>query len=220
MVIFDQLRISDKGDQMYINAHINKATYKDAAGNQQEYFKDMYIKKLTIMAADDVSEDTPCVVPDDVEKILHEQEFPEGTKEINLIIPFWDFSHIRLADDPCVRQFTIKEMIGTLFFVFIETEGTPSDCVPCYADKTTSVGVTFDENVLYQRVMDYTRQLASDCTIPTEFTDFILLWNAFKASVETEHYIPAIKYYNLLFGKGNTPQSRSGRAIKGCGCHG
>ena len=70
--------------------------------------------------------------------------------------------------------------------------------------------------------MDFTRELAEDCMIPQGFTDFILLWNAFKASIETEHFIPAIEYFNMLFG--NTV---GGRGINGsidsrrkCGCHG
>ena len=80
--------------------------------------------------------------------------------------------------------------------------------------------------------MDYTKDLADDCTIPTGFTDFILLWNAFKASVETEHYGPAIKYYNMLFGNPDERVTRDGshspfgggsannRRTKPCGCHG
>jgi hypothetical protein len=88
------------------------------------------------------------------------------------------------------------------------------------------LGVTFDENLLYQRVMQYTKSLADNCKIPVAFMDFILLWNAFKASVETEHYIPAIKYYNMLFGKdadGNpygAYDKTSGVISKPCGCHG
>ena len=77
--------------------------------------------------------------------------------------------------------------------------------------------LTFDENILYQRVMDYTKQLADDCNMPNGFIDFILRWNAFKASVETEHYIPAIKFYKMLF----DDYSGTGRGtFKPCGCHG
>lgn len=65
--------------------------------------------------------------------------------------------------------------------------------------------------------MDYIKQLSDNCTVPREFIDFILLWNGFKASIETEHYVPALKYWQMLF---NNPKFINGITTKGCGCHG
>ena len=66
--------------------------------------------------------------------------------------------------------------------------------------------------------MQYTRELAETCTIPKNFIDLILLWNGFNAAVETEHYLPAVDFYNKIFGRGSTFNgSYNG---KGCGCHG
>lgn len=45
-VVINQLRISDSGKKMYIDAHVNKA----------DYFADIYIKKVTICTEDQVSE--------------------------------------------------------------------------------------------------------------------------------------------------------------------
>ena len=77
---------------------------------------------------------------------------------------------------------------------------------------------TIDYALLYQQVMDYTKDLADDCQIPQGFIDFILRWNAFKAAVETEHYIPAIKFWKMLF------ENQGGKTLahstKPCGCHG
>ena len=36
MIIFDQLRLSDDGSQMFIDVHVNKA----------EYFKDIYLESI------------------------------------------------------------------------------------------------------------------------------------------------------------------------------
>lgn len=55
MIIFDQLRISDDGKKMYINAHVNKA----------RYFADVHLKKLTICTEDQVSETNPLDYADD-----------------------------------------------------------------------------------------------------------------------------------------------------------
>ena len=55
MVIYDQLRISDDGQSMFINAHVNSATY----------FKDVYLKKITICTEDQVNELNPYSYGDD-----------------------------------------------------------------------------------------------------------------------------------------------------------
>ena len=115
------------------------------------------------------------------------------------------------------EHFNKVDFSHDLFFVYVKVKGTPDPCVPCRLDEEITLGVTFDENLLYQQVMGFTKQLADDCNVPTGFMDFILLWNAFKASIETEHYIPAIKYYNMLFEQGSI--SMIG-ITKNCGCHG
>ena len=65
--------------------------------------------------------------------------------------------------------------------------------------------------------MDFTKELAQDCKIPQDFIDFILLWNGFKSSIETEHYIPAINFYNTMFKSAGRSASIP---TKNCGCHG
>lgn len=223
MVLWDQLRISDNGKRMYINIHVNMA----------DYFKDVYLESITIMTADKVLEAS---VNCPTEDFIYYQKFDKGLKEGNLVIDkgILDAAFINLGSDgnpinankPYAKlSFDKKNFSSDLFFVYVKTykeKETPVDpCLPCRFDEETTVGVTFDDVLLYQRVMDFTRELADDCMIPQGFTDFILLWNAFKASIETEHYIPAIKYYNMLFG--NTVGSFGSKTMssgKGCGCHG
>lgn len=47
--IFDQLRISDNGQKLYIDAHVNKAPY----------FDNVYLERITICTEDQVSETNP-----------------------------------------------------------------------------------------------------------------------------------------------------------------
>ena len=192
MLIFDQLRLSDNATKLYINVHVNKA----------DYFKDIYLDNIKIMTADKVSETNPEVPTEDC---IFTHTFGDNVKEEALVLTVNDF--------PTLKQ---SDMSRTLFFVYVKCKGTVGACVPCRLDELTTLGVTFDEKLLYQRVMDYTKSLADDCKIPVGFTDFILLWNAFKASIETEHYIPAIKFWNQLFDVGTTGNI----TYKGCGCHG
>lgn len=195
MIIFEQLRISDDGKRLYINLHVNNA----------DYFQNIYLDSLVITTADKVSETSPHLPSEDY---IYKKEFTDNEREANLVLQPVDMN----------EKFAKSNFSSDLLFVFVKIKGTPDPCTPCGLDEEITLGVTFDENLLYRKVMQYTKSLADDCTIPVGFIDFILLWNAFKASIETEHYIPAIKYYNMLFEKSNTIASYE--MIKPCGCHG
>jgi hypothetical protein len=86
-------------------------------------------------------------------------------------------------------------------------------------DETTTLGVTFDYGILYNRAMNYTRELADNCSIPHGFIDFILNTEALKLSLETEHYVPAIGYWRWLMG-GSFRGATGYNVTKPCGCHG
>ena len=204
MIIFDQLRISDDGKRMYINAHVNKA----------DYFNDIYIDSIVIQTADKVSETDPGLPTSDY---VYIQKVEENTKELNLVLEASDLSK-SWESDPNAIAFNRRDMSKTLFFVYIKCKGTPGSYTPCRLDEETTLGIVFDDNVLHQKVMDYTKELVADCNVPSEFINFILLWNAFKSAIETEHYIPAIKFFNMMFDEvGKSCQSRT---IKTCGCNG
>lgn len=200
MVLFDQLRISDDGKRMYINLHVNNASY----------FDDIYLDEITIMTADKVSETDPKMPTSDY---IYKQTFEGNVKEADLVLTADDFIKT-WEEDPQAMKFHMADMSRTLFFVYVKVKGTPDPCTPCTLDEEITVGVVFDVNLLYQRVMGYTRELADDCNFSQGFADFILLWNAFKAAIETEHYIPAIKFFNMLFGS----VGGSSYNVKGCGC--
>ena len=219
MVLFDQLRISDDGKRMYINVHVNTA----------DYFENIFLESITILTSDKVLETNPGTPTDD---FIYFEKFDSDMKEAALVIDIGSLNAAYNNWNPETQQpinaskpyakvsFDKNNLSSNLFFVYIKcTEGALVGCPPCTLDELTTLGVTFDENLLYQKVMDFTKQLADDCTVPQDFTDFILLWNAFKASVETEHFVPATKYWNMLFdNRGGTPFS--GGVRKNCGCHG
>lgn len=204
MIIFDQLRISDDGKRMYINAHVNKA----------DYFNDIYIDSIVIQTADKVSETNPGLPTSDY---IYIKKAEENVKELNLVLEASDLSR-SWESDPNAIAFNRGDMSRTLFFVYIKCKGTPGSYIPCRLDEETTLGVVFDENVLHQKVMDYTKELVADCSVPSAFIDFILLWNAFKSAIETEHYIPAIKFFNMMFEE--VGKSSQNRTIKICGCNG
>jgi len=234
MVIFSQLRISDDGKKMYINFHVNSASY----------FKDVTLESVTVISAlSDNGElqisETDCTPPTD--NYIYKKVYEEGIKEDYIVLDSTILDEAFVNTDSqgeakhegatAKAAFLGESFSNNLYFVYVKCtipEESLNPCVPCSsASAMTTLGVTFDESEFYQKVMQFTKDLGADCTIPKGFTDFILLWNAFKASVETEHYIPAVKYYQILFDKGIYSQSTNvsynsstGVINKPCGCHG
>jgi hypothetical protein len=192
MVIFDQLRISDNGKVLYLDAHVNKASY----------FDNIYIERIVIQTQDQVSEADPLS--------------PGDSNVYDVTVTPTKVVHYALNASADFKT-SLGTLSNKLLFVYIICNGCPDACTPCRLDERTTLGVTFDEALLYQQVMGYTKELTNSCKMPQDFVDFILNWNAFKASVETEHYIPAIKFWEMLFGKGN---AFAYKTTKPCGCHG
>lgn len=226
MIQFDQLRISDDGKELYIDIHVNTSSY----------FKDVYINGIVIIDANSkekdcdskdytgISETNP-YAPNN--NYVYKSEVPGNEKELHLRLTKADFDAAFIngtsgmidSNKPYAKiAFNKSDFSDSLFFVYVICKGVQSECTPCALDSSKpTIGVTFDEKLLYERVMDFTKQLADTCVIPKAFIDFILLWNAFKASLETGHYIPLIRFWHRLF---DMPSLINGRTIKGCGCHG
>lgn len=220
MILFDQLKISDNGKLLLASFHVNLA----------DYFKNIYLKSITIMTADMASETSPLTV---TSNYLYKKEYLESDKkkhdDLALDVAAFNdaFNNWNPAEGKPINSnnpyantpFNRSNFSQDLFFIYVECwENVLIGCPPCRLDELTTLGVTFDENLLHQRVMDYTQELADECSVPQGFTDFILLWQAFKSAVETEHYIDAFNYWKMLFGKdrGGIPMY----VTKPCGCHG
>lgn len=225
-VIFDQLRISDDGKKLYIDLHVIKTAY----------FKDVYLDSITIIDANSkerdcskkeytgISETSPNVPNDHfIFKCTCKGKSKEASLEISVADLNAAFANVNSSGEaidsnkPYAKvAFNKKNFSDSLLFVYVTCKGIDSECTPCILDSSRpTIGVTFDDKLLYQRVMGYTKSLANTCKVPTEFVDFILLWNALKASIETEHWLEAIDYWHMLFDTGAYSYTS-----KGCGCHG
>ena len=194
MVIFDRLQISDNGKMLYVDIHVNKA----------DFFNNIYLDKIIIQTQDQVSEADPLSPGDEH---IYSLDVDDNTKELHLALNAntdFDLVYSNLSDK--------------LLFVYVVCKGIPDECTPCRLDEMTTLGVTFDESLLYQKVMQLTKELADTCKVSKGFIDMILLWNGFKAAIETEHYIPAIDFWKkMFFGHHNIPGLSN---PKPCGCHG
>lgn len=210
MVVFDQLRISDDGTKLYINMHVNEASY----------FDDVYLSTITIATSDVILESynegtSVASLPTDY---IYKLTFDEDTKEASLVLDVSSFDEAFAGTGSSTASvaYTDSSLSGPLFFIYVVCDGVPDDCTPCSLSNETVIALTFDSKLLHNKVMEYTKKLANTCDIPKDFINFILLWNAFKSSIETDHYIPAITYYNWLFNSYGAVSVNTNT----CRCHG
>ena len=206
---------------MFLSVHVNYASY----------FDNVMLDSITIVPAFDkegnilISETDPNTPTDNY---IFKKVYNEDMQVDNLMIDkgvldaaFNNWNGERVKDDskPHARKsFDQSDFSHNLFFVYIKgkvNSGGLDGCLPCELTKEITIGVTYDQTEVYQTVMGYTKELARDCIVPDNFVNYILLHNALNASIETEHFIPALKYWKLL-----VDNTRAVSPTKNCGCHG
>ena len=124
----------------------------------------------------------------------------QDLKEVHLVV-----------DKNDIKADLSKDML----YVYFHVTGTPSSNTPCRLDEAYTLGVTFNEVAIYNRMMGYTKEIMNTCEVPRGFIDMILQLEAIKAAIETENYASANKFYNRLI---NTKFSNTSSI--NCGCHG
>lgn len=205
-VIFDQLRISDDGKELYIDAHVNQA----------HYFDNVYLRRITICTEDQVSELNPqsygsdFVYQKEITPTAYEHPTLDEDSGINLMKEL----HLVLTPFMLNEKFKAIDFSHNIFFVYVDCAGIPAPDTPCTLDELTTLGVTFDYGVIFNRGMQFTKELADTCNIPSRFIDFILNVEALKISIETGHYVPAIQYWKNLMKMNNKNISS-----RPCNCH-
>lgn len=213
MIIFDQLRVSDDGGSLLISAHVNNATY----------FENVYIEKITICTEDQVLKSGGYGTD-----YIYQSELSGEVRTIDLLInqavldaAFINRSSegtpIHVGEPIASKDFSGEDFSHNMFFVFIECSA-PAPNTPCGLDETT-IGVVLDYRMLYNKAMNYTRELADSCQIPKHFIDFILVMDALRMSIATGNYQPAINFWKQLVG-GSSDGVGAEVTFKPCGCHG
>lgn len=217
MIVFDQLRISNEGDKLFINFHVNFA----------EYYDDVMLDSVIVTTADKILESNPTSLP---QEFIYKKTYSEDLQVDNIVLDKAAldaaFNNRNSSGEPidstkpyATIPFDKSTFNEDLFFVYVKCKvGVISGTVPCEADNPVTLGIAFNDKTIYQKTMQYTKEIADTCNIPGEFIDFILLWNAFKVSVDTGHYNSAISFWNLLLDK--KTGSPTININKRCGCHG
>lgn len=103
----------------------------------------------------------------------------------------------------------------SLFYVYVETVDSEDLELKKY-----SLGVTFNTYNIYNKSLNFVKELGINCIIPRNFIDFILQFEALKASVESNHYVEANKIFSRLYKTFGVIDSANSPTYNNCNYYG
>lgn len=190
MVHFNELRITSDGQHLII----------DVSVLSESYYKNVYIDSIVIDNQDTYVGSGPSSNP--VYQYSVSDTMSKLTKK------YVSYKNVRLDLTPTDLP------LNGLLFVYVRTKGTPAADTPCGLDNMTTLGTVTNMYPFYQQAMNYIGELANNCSVPQNFTDYILKMKGLELAVRTGNYTDAIKFYNKFFnGKENTVVRKGG-----CSC--
>ena len=190
MVHFNELRITSDGQHLII----------DVSVLSESYYKNVYIDSIVIDNQDTYVGSGPSSNP------VYSYYVPNGVSQLTK--KTYSQKHVRLVLTPNDLP------LNSLLFVYVRAKGTPAPDTPCGLDNITTLGTVTNMYPFYQQAMNYIGELASNCSIPQNFTDYILKLKGLELAIRTGNYPDAIKYFNKFFKNKSDVVIRKG----GCGC--
>lgn len=190
MVHFNELRITSDGQHLII----------DVSVLSEDYYKNVYIDSIVIDNQDTYVGSGPSSNP------VYQYSVPDVMSKLTK--KYVSSKHVRLDLTPTDLP------LNGLLFVYVRTKGTPAADTPCGLDNMTTLGTVTNMYPFYQQAMNYIGELANNCSVPQNFTDYILKMKGLELAMRTGNYTDAIKFYNKFFnGKENTVVRKGG-----CSC--
>lgn len=190
MIQFNELRITPDGKKLII----------DVSVPNESYYADVYVGDIIIDNQDTYVGSGPSSTP------IY-QYTVQGMTSI--------FTHEEVNSKHLRLVLTPNDLpLDGLLFIYARAKGIPSPEVPCGCDNPVKMRTVTNLYPIYQQAMSYIKELASNCSIPKDFIDYILRLKGVDLSLKTGNYTDAIKYYNKFFnGKTSIPIGKGG-----CGC--
>jgi hypothetical protein len=102
---------------------------------------------------------------------------------------------------------------GILFFIVIETEGTPSADTPCGMDNTITITAVFHNYFILCNLLGSILK-HNNCEVNKVFIDLYMKYKGLVLAIKLKKWSEAIELFNLLYKKYKEID------IKTCGCNG
>lgn len=201
MIQFNELRITED----------NKCLIIDVQIEDSRYFEGVTIGEITV--------DTQDTYLNEEDITGSVKVYPQMAENEDIIQVFDGGRRVRAElVSPLVK------FCKNLFFVHVRAnlETATSEEImrsaPCACSEDTAVAAVANMYPIYQNLMSGIRELADTCTVPQNFINSFLQFQAVNTALEGGNYPLAIKYWNKFYKGATSPATKV--ISKGCGCHG
>lgn len=190
MVTFNELRITNDGSYLFIDARLRKDLQTD----------DARISRIEVCDSSNYVEGTP-----DKTAVVYEWDENDSSQKP------WEVS---VVVNPKSYDYLPSDLTGKLLFVYVYTEGIDETSLPCGCSSPT-IGVALSMNNIYKEFMNYINEIGVNCDNPKNLADFILKLDALLLAMDAQQYTRGIAFFNRWFSGEHYPTVTSN-----CGCHG
>lgn len=149
-----------------------------------------------------------------VEKLIYDRNNP-NLKQLNLID---SDRHVRLEISLRNGILSLSDCQNLCFIeVHADTSDAPESAMaPCICSDEIVQAAVANLQPIYQNLMNGVRELANTCTVPQNFINSFLQFQAVETALNAGNYPLAVEYWNKFFSNGN----RTITPKRNCGCHG
>lgn len=189
MITFNELRYSEDGKILIIDASVISSTY----------YEDVYIEKVSI----DSHKNYVATGPSSKAQKLWEDSGDENRKNVRIEIPLTDILDRTPSD---------------LFYVYVQCKGTPSPDTPCGLDNITTLGILVDWKHLYDQGLKFMKDVINGCCdIPREAINWFLRYKTLEMCLATGNYVKANETWDAWFsGEGTAGTTVAVSGCRGC----
>ena len=175
MIQFNELRITQDGKNLIIDAQVQDISY----------YTDVYIDSIIIDSQNTFVSSGASSSP------LFKYTYDATTASTlgyvtSLTIPYNSLGETSNLDKD-------------LLFVYVTINGTPSSDTPCNMDLTYELGIVYNTYPFYLRGMNFIKELNSSCELPKQLIDYMLRQKVLETCIQVGDYTKAVEYWKKFF---------------------
>ena len=184
MIQFNELRITQDGKNLIIDAQVQDISY----------YTDVYIDSIIIDSQNTFvfSGASPLF------KYTYDATTASTLGYVTSLTSGGKLKGIRMTI-PYNSLGETSNLDKDLLFVYVTINGTPSSDTPCNMDLSYELGIVYNTYPFYLRGMNFIKELNSSCELPKQLIDYMLRQKVLETCIQVGDYTKAIEYWKKFF---------------------
>lgn len=186
MIQFNELRITQDGKNLIIDAQVQDISY----------YADVYIDSIIIDSQNTFVSSGASSSP--LFKYTYDATTASTLRYVTSLTSGGKLKGIRMTI-PYNSLGETSNLDKDLLFVYVTINGTPSSDTPCDMDLTYELGIVYNTYPFYLRGMNFIKELNSSCELPKQLIDYMLRQKVLETCIQVGDYTKAVEYWKKFF---------------------